>query len=284
MKTRIGCNNNTSSTMTTPCHADGVLVCNDSLPDSGHDNGNGLVGLDAATGRFLWRIPKAAGSYVSPVPWRAGGKTYCVSVTRTRALCLEPKTGKLVWSVDGTFSGVTPIAVGEDYLVAQGHFLRSQWKKQSRKGLTAKSRGLTAYRLSPTGAEQAWALDVEKYAGPWTGPLIHNGHAYARSVAGLVCVELDSGKVVAETAGRFDPYQPLQAANGMLLAGYTFLKLDPTDFRVLGGAKVWQEPFTQLHWTGGRLYVRGRMADPKALAAEGKTPEAGGVYCVDLRR
>jgi outer membrane protein assembly factor BamB len=281
---RFSVSDSTNPFNSTPCYADGVLVLNDSFAEvssKANERGNGLVGLNAADGKILWRIPDAAGSYVSPVPWRNGAKESIISLTATRLLCVEPQTGRVVWELkERCDPRVTP-AVSDQFLLVQRSQARSAPKiDRDDEDL----RGLTCYRIGPDGAKKLWELDPAKYSGPFAAPLIHGKHGYALCTAGLVCVELESGKIIGTIQKVGDGMIPLMSCGDKLFAGLDVVQMTPADFRLLGKVKVRHETFSNISVSEGRLYVRGRLPEYQGKnGVAGQPPEPGCIYAVDLR-
>ena len=157
-----------------PTVADGVLVV-----ANGH---GGLIGMDAATGRKLWHGGRI-GSVSGPVIWRHRGTAYVIADTA----CLDLRTGKELWRVDGAHGSCT-VAVAGDLLVLSGGGRGRE--------------GINCWRMTPQRATKLWALPAAYSAAGYCSPLVMDGHVYTRvddlqpRKQGLVCIELATGKVV----------------------------------------------------------------------------------------
>lgn len=283
-RSRIQDGDSTAPCNSTPCFADNVILLNDSLCDKGsaalREMGNGLVGLDAQTGKFLWRVPDAAGAYVSPVPWKSEGKELVIGVAPRRVLCLAPKTGQVLWELKERMDGRVTPAVSGEYLLAQRSQIRGSVKE-----IAPDEKGLTCYRLTAEGPKKLWELEPGDFSGPFSPPVIAGKHGYALCKSGLVCVELETGRIAGKVEKVGDGHIPLMAANGRLFAAMDVLSLDPANFKALGKIKVSHETFTPVTVSEGRLYVRGRLPEYADRNRAGKEPpEPGCVYCVDLRK
>lgn len=93
-------------------------------------------------------------------------------------------------------------------------------------------------------------------------------------------MELATGKESGRLLKVGDGFTPLVACNDKLVAGLNLIQMDPANFKDLGQIKVSRETFTPVHFSEGRLYVRGRLPD-----YAGQQPsEPGCIYCVDLRK
>jgi hypothetical protein len=263
--------------------ADGVVVCDDGYRE-GKEAGFGLVGLDAQSGKLLWRVPNAVGSGVSPNRWVHGGREYVLAMSARRVICVEPKTGNVLWEFadDSLIQKSTPAASGE-FMLAQGKAPPhgpDAIRKSKQDPEPDKNRGLTGFRITPQGCTRLWALKWPEYQAAWSPPLIHGAYGYALCGGGLVCIEMETGKVAA-TVKAGDNKMPLWACNGVLFAGLDLVKLDPKDFRVLGKFRVSKELYTPIAISEGRMFVRGRM---EGYARTANPPEPDCFYCLDLRR
>ena len=193
--------------------ADGVVVVL-----AGH-----LVGLDAEKGTLLWRQEKAGGRESSPVTWSSGGKTYVICNAGRGVNCVDLKTGDILWTAPG--GGRSSPVVDGDYLAVQ---------------TTNKELGLVAYKLSTEKAEKLWALpDCQDGAA---SPIIHDGHVYAVTGKGSVCVELAGGKVVWQSkTGGAQYSSPLLADNKLIAlsrGGVLMMSAGAAEPKVLGRAKA----------------------------------------------
>jgi hypothetical protein len=171
-------------------------------------------------------------------------------------------------------------AVSAEYLLAQ----RSQ-VRGAIKDIAPDEKGLTCYRLGPAGPQKLWETAPGDYSGPFSPPTISGKHGYAMCRVGLICVELETGKMVGKIEKAGDGHIPLMVANGKLFAAFDVVDLDPANFRLLGKVKVSHETFTPIHVSEGRMYVRGRLPGYGGTGSGGtQAPEPGCICCVDLRK
>ncbi len=193
----------------------------------------GLVALDAASGKPRWSIRKVLGNWASPVKWVHKGVEYLISAGAEKTIAVEPATGRVLWEIAPGSNSKTPVC-DETHLVLNG----------------ATDRGRFAcYRIRPEGAVKAWELPAVYGYTSGPTPVIHKGHLYAGAKNGaLLCVELETGKIVAELAGA--------AGNGfmVLMDGRLFVdasmghdedriamfRADPIIFEAMGG--IWTAP------------------------------------------
>lgn len=95
-------------------------VANGVVVSGAVSGGNGLVGIDAATGKVLWKGTQQLASG----PASDGTRAYAavrVDQLVHRIVALEPKTGKVIWSVEGTrYGGTSSILVNQGRLFIVG--------------------------------------------------------------------------------------------------------------------------------------------------------------------
>ncbi|MFC1462093.1 PQQ-binding-like beta-propeller repeat protein [Verrucomicrobiota bacterium] len=179
----------------------------------------GLTGLDCRTGRKLWSIPGvSAGLAGMPLRWRHGGREYIISVTSGRGVCIEPKTGRIVWKMKGDLCVDTYPAVSGEYLVTTG---RGIYHSRSRRDET-----VTAWRISPKGAKKLWSAPWHVRHDTFSGPVINSGRVYWKSKFRMVCADLRNGKILAKTkCPSWDA--ALIATDGRLFSGNEMFPADP---------------------------------------------------------
>jgi outer membrane protein assembly factor BamB len=250
--------------------AAGVVVVSDSFRESKFD-GYGMVGFDGRDGTERWRVPGCVGSYVSPVKWIHQGEEYAIGASRKKAVCVDPKTGRVLWKIEAEavhVAGGTP-AVWGDYLV-----LCARARKQTKKvaAATAEADGFVCYRLGPQGAEKVWSFKGKDGSHGDSSVIIHRGHLYTTLRGKYSCINIASGEIVATLEGRgASGYAPI-AANGKIFSASSpigYINADPKDFRALTANRD-MRPGSYVHpvYAGGRLYYRG----------------AHHLYCWDLRK
>lgn len=253
-----------------PVLADGVLVC---------PVGARSFGLDARTGKELWKLD-ATGPLVR---WTHQGKDYLIFgkdkvAGPATALCVEPKTGKVLWNFPHAFREINRVQVDGDFLVAD-LFQRNAaapWKTD-----------FVCYQLKPDGPQQVWKLTDLEMGRDENGLAIASGHAYISTGAKLnYCVEVKTGRLVAsQDKGLGHLNQILQVVDGRLFifpedhhgsAWFYMHDADPKNFRLLGEGWYPPHPSTTAyshHGLGfpivdGRMVIRGH----------------DGIYCYDLRK
>jgi len=207
-------------------------------------NAASALGLDAQTGEVLWQDKKLAATCPSPALWKTGDKT-CVIVQGRQLTCLEPKTGKVMWTVPG---------VGSSTPAVSGDFLAYTAGKK-----------LIAYKLSADKAEKLWEIP---FGDEYTSPLIYKDHVYALGAIDRnsrqgrgVCVELATGKIVWETP--LDAYScssPLVADDKLIALGggqVLLIKASPDKYTLLGKAALHKgDIWTSPSLADGKLFLR----------------------------
>jgi outer membrane protein assembly factor BamB len=224
-----------------PTFAEGVAVFN--------DHAGSLLGLDANTGKELWRTPGTAGSCTSPTRWPWQGRTYIVA----HGKCLDPKTGKLLWKVDGGGDGASgSFAVSGGYMVTAGFF-------SEKSGAT---NGVSCYQITEKGGAKLWSLSAEYKTGH-SSPLIYRNYAYFQTGKELVCVELKTGKIInKEPVTNSNPCQAPIACDDRIImmarAGVFLFSDGSTGMKPLGAPLAPPRESTITPYAAdGRLFFRG---------------------------
>ena len=125
-----------------------------------------LVGVDAATGRELWRLQGVLSGFNAPAPVRVGSRTLIVCVNGKGEMRLvDPKTGNVFWTHPLGSEHLTQPVFGQEFLLAFESHPRFTGdligKSKSPNGIGI----LAAYRLTEKGAEKVWSLPPEYAIG-----------------------------------------------------------------------------------------------------------------------
>jgi len=262
----------------------------------------GVVGLDAATGKVLWRVPKVLGKLATPMAWSSGGTHYAIAVSGGGTITgIDAASGRIAWQCEeaGANDG-QPLLTG-DLLLAQ--MMGAEQRKELAESLKGKSPQeidpgavvsapgsnfgqVACWRLSPAGARKLWAAP-ESWGAPSMCPL-------GSALGELVCfrgnysyyvVRAATGEQIASshvtTPVRFDEGHLLALPGVFVLhpdSQHGQTKMFPLPARA--GAKagpIWHPPHPHATtyqcpmshaWADGRLFLRGCDA----------------LYCYDLRR
>ncbi len=155
-----------------------------------YDLPSSLVAIDLKDGRELWRLPDGLTKSALAARWSHDGRDYAIAAGTDVVRCIEPRTGKVFWSIDVLGSRRTPCVWG-DYLV-----VRTEAPGQT--GSRKKAQHV-CYRMGVAGAEKLWALPLEYGCPTHAIPTAVEGYLYTETNprGRLLCVELATGKVVA---------------------------------------------------------------------------------------
>lgn len=121
-----------------------------------------LMGVDATTGRPLWRTRESVQSnYGTPTIFRHEGREYVLANSGLGDLRLiDPKDGCVLWHVDGLGPNQGTLSPSGDLVIANVGSGHGEGKKQP--GLYG------AFRMSPAGAERLWTFpNTERYRHTW---------------------------------------------------------------------------------------------------------------------
>jgi outer membrane protein assembly factor BamB len=233
----------------------------------------GFSGFDAATGKKLWTVRSGVGGRNYAILWKNGDKTRFITPD---VHCVEPKTGKVLWSVEhGGKRNCIP-CVSETTLLCHT------------------DSGFSAYRIDDQQATKLWTND--KIVGWRTiSPVLYREHAWVRAVtpenaaasrARTFCLDLVTGQIKGDALG-LKSFSSVIAGDGRLFNGNAavvfYQNADPAKFVDLcasqGGvvqncademlAVVLQgQPETTPIYADGRLFSR----------------TFDGIICYDLRK
>jgi outer membrane protein assembly factor BamB len=206
-----------------------------------------LTALSATDGSVKWTQKAVAAGNNSPVVWAHGGKNYLVCNTGKKLSCVDPKDGKVLWSVAGGGSSTAAVAGG--WAVIHGG-------------------NVVAYKITPAKAEKAWS---HSFPDRGASPIIYKDHVYAVSNRGGLCVELKTGKVAWKgKTGTGEISSPI-LADGKIIAygrGLVMFKADPAKCEVIGKLRIGVARCTSPSISGGKLFLRMK----------------GGVSCYDVSK
>jgi formylglycine-generating enzyme required for sulfatase activity len=228
-----------------------------------------LLGLDRRTGTEAWRnLPDPAG-YATPVLVSSHGTQQLVCWTPANVRGLEPKSGKLLWTIPFTVTYGTSIATplfAEDIVLVSGYY-----------------EGSKAIRLGkePGEATVVWE-DHRNLRGLMSQPLYRDGYGYLLDKRqGLTCFDWASGKKVWDDdnqmtpkgrnpqatlvwTGEGDRVLILNAEGELILA-----RLNPKGYQEQSRTKIIGPTWAHPAYAGGRVYAR---SDSELVCVE--LPEA----------
>jgi outer membrane protein assembly factor BamB len=135
-----------------------------------------VAGLDARTGRNLWKIGRDRTiNWVTPLVVGAGGKATVVFQTEAEALAVDPQTGKVRWRLKGSHSSIPSPAQGEGLVFLTGGELK-------------------AVRPRQDGSEPEVLWKAPRVTGGYTSPVYYRGLVYGVADVAAVCVGAADGK------------------------------------------------------------------------------------------
>lgn len=178
-----------------PLVAGGVVVLSDELrvkDNAGfrYEGGDGLVGLDAATGRLLWHVTDCVdGRANHSTLWRHAGRTLVLAASRRGIVCIDPESGDLLWETPGGSNEMGTLAVDGDVLICHA---------PGDEG----SRGVSGFALSLTGAKPIWTHAGASHGRVVSGFAAHRGRFFfvSANAKKLFAVDPATGRVLAEAA------------------------------------------------------------------------------------
>jgi outer membrane protein assembly factor BamB len=230
-----------------------------------------LSGFDHGSGRKLWGVKGATGGRgETHIRWVCKGKEFFIA---PKGQCLEPKTGKVLWTAEGAPGGV--IAADESRLVF-GH-----------------SGSIVAYRVSPQGAEKLWST-TDHLVWRTITPVVYRGAAFvravtpagaARSQAATYCFDVETGMVLGQATGT-KSFSSVVAGDGRIFNCNAALVImqtaDPKDFRDLKATG--NAPSNTVADVSMPIVIQGQP-ETTAIYADGRifTRCFDGVICMDLR-
>ncbi|MEC9095606.1 MAG: PQQ-binding-like beta-propeller repeat protein [Planctomycetota bacterium] len=140
---------------------------------------DGLFALDVKSGEVVWEytVETRKNIHCSPVIWKseAGARVIC-NLAGGMTVCLDLKSGTLVWEVESGAGNATPIITGNK-LILYG---------QSRKS------GLVCYELKETTPDELWRFNGAADSG--STPVAVDGLVFVQGDRRLACVDLATGK------------------------------------------------------------------------------------------
>lgn len=214
----------------------------------------GLVCLESATGRILWRsLPEEGGmmggAFSSPVIAEIAGQEQLVVQTRARLCGVDPEAGAELWSVEiPSFRGMnilTPAVIGDTVFTSSyggGSFLFRITRNED------------AFLV-----EEVWKKNSEAYM---SSPVVVEGRVYLHlRNQRFTCLDPDTSEALWTTKP-FGRYWSLVAEGDRLLAldergDLRLIHARPDEYRELDALHVSDaETWAHLAVAGNRAYIR----------------------------
>jgi outer membrane protein assembly factor BamB len=229
-----------------------ILVAGKLLVNVG-GRGAGIVALDPATGKTVWKASDEGASYSSPTAVKVGGNEQAVFITRYNCVLADPERGAVktlfpFGKRGPTVNAAAPLVLGGKLFVTSSYGV-----------------GANFCSFDAAKAKSLWAND-DTLSSQYATPVQHNGFLYGThgrediGVAELRCVEAATGKVrwnqkdygVANLILADDKLLIVGASGRLALA-----KANPEKYEELASHELVQDVSRALPaLAGGRLYVR----------------------------
>lgn len=153
---------------------------------TGAEPDGSLIAFDHRDGKEVWRSLSDPTGYCTPIVVETGAGRLLITWTPENVHGLDPRSGKVLWSVP--YKVTYGVAIATPIFHQQIVFVTGYWE------------GAKAIRLGPRReqAELIWE-DRKQLRGIMAQPLYRDGHAYSldRNL-GLVCFELKTGRKLWE--------------------------------------------------------------------------------------
>jgi outer membrane protein assembly factor BamB len=233
--------------------------------------GAGLVALDPANGKTLWKTTDEAASYSSPTAAKIGPQVEALFITRMNCVLANPNSGQtktlFAFGKRGpTVNAATPLVLDGQVFATASYGV-----------------GAELAPLSGQTSRPVWSSD-DVLSSQYTTPVYYKGFLYGNhgredvGVAELRCVEAATGKVRWK--------QPDYGVAHLILAGDKLLiqhadgrlalaLATPDKYQQLASATITREPTRALPaLANGRLFVRTGSGGGELICLElGKRPE-----------
>lgn len=235
----------------TPVIGDDKLLVN-----IGGKGGAGIVALDLASGRTVWKATNEGASYSSPIVAQLGDTSAAIFVTRLNCVAVSPATGEVLFQFPfgkrgPTVNAATPVVVGDQLFLTASYNIGAQLS-----------------RVSPTASRTIWSND-DSLSSQYSTAVIAAGHLYGshgREDIGkgeLRCVRLADGKVQWSEAD-FGVAHLILGGDKLLAirtdGRVTLLRTDPKKFQPLAEATLTSDTTRALPaLASGRLVLRSNI-------------------------
>ena len=214
----------------------------------------GIVALDPASGKTLWKATDDRSSYSSPVHWKSPEGDRVLALTGKGLACLDLADGKQLWHyglVDQlNESSTTPVVLGEKVFVSSVTAGGAMVDLTQQGKQLWKSSVLNCYFSTPCPTADGKAL------------LMVTGRLLPPVSCTLRCVEPETGKVLwsRQKTGQYHAAL-LRLADGLMLlhedkGELALIEPNTTGFKELCRAKVGGATWSHPALANGRLYLR----------------------------
>ncbi|MCI0361543.1 MAG: PQQ-binding-like beta-propeller repeat protein [Planctomycetaceae bacterium] len=241
-----------------------ILVAGKLLVNVG-GRGAGIVALDPASGKTVWKGSDEDASYSSPAAVSVGGKEQALFITRYNCVLADPSSGVVqklfpFGERGPTVNAATPLVSGGKLFVTASYGVGARYA-----ALDAAPNAATSAALNSATAKTIWG-DDDTLSSQYATPVLHNGFLYGThgredvGVAQLRCVEAATGKVRWNQEG-YGVANVILAEDMLLIVGargrLALAKASSAKYEELASCELVQGVSRALPaLSGGRLYVR----------------------------
>jgi len=224
------------------------------LPVGGEETEAGIVALDVATGRTIWKATSEPAGYSSPVAATIHGRRYLFVFTAAGLVSLSPTDGHVHWSIPFAaknaeiVNATTPIVSG-DIVFVSGYSL-----------------GNLCLRIREDGSyEELWRDKRRHLDSQYNNLIVRDGHVFGFATDhSLRCLDLLTGEIAWQLKSSLSRGSSLAVGDRLIVLGerghlgaIDFAPVEPREIvetkESLTGGEVC---FSSLALNGGLLYVR----------------------------
>jgi outer membrane protein assembly factor BamB len=238
---------NNAENLTWAMSASPLIVDDLVIVQPGGPQNKSIVAYHKLTGAKAWGSLSEKAAYASPVLATLNGQRQILTMTATRAVALDPATGKLLWEypwkTDYDVNSSSPIVAGPNRVVLASGY----------------GHGAALVEIAPGGAVKTIWQNT-KLKTKFSTAVLHQGYLYGLDDAILACVDAATGEQKWK-GGRYGYGQFLLASGHLVITteqgDLALVKATPAGheelarFPALDG-KTWNVPAI----ADGRLFVR----------------------------
>jgi outer membrane protein assembly factor BamB len=215
--------------------------------------GAGIVALDPANGKTVWKASDEGASYSSPTAVKVGGKEQAIFITRYNCVLADPAGGAVktlfpFGKRGPTVNAAAPLVLGGKLFVTSSYGVGANYAV-----------------LDVAATKSLWAND-DTLSSQYTTPVEYNGFLYGThgrediGVAELRCVEAATGKIRWSKTG-YGVANLILADDKLLIVGargrLALAKVNPAKYEELASHELALDVSRALPaLASGRLFVR----------------------------